>query len=76
MPIPMISGRWISDPSYPDDAGPTSGTCRMEDVCLVVPRGLSIPVVYNCGGYESVETLRELEGVVDLGKGLYRLAGL
>lgn len=31
---------------------------------LAVPRGLSIPVVYNCGGYESVETLRELEGVV------------
>jgi putative pyruvate formate lyase activating enzyme len=35
-------------------------------LCLAVPRGLSIPVVYNCGGYESVETLRELEGVVDI----------
>ena len=33
---------------------------------LAVPRGLSIPVVYNCGGYESVGTLRELEGVVDI----------
>ena len=35
-------------------------------LCLAVPRGLSVPVVYNCGGYESVETLRELEGVVDI----------
>jgi len=36
----------------------------LEALSLAVPRGLSIPVVYNCGGYESVETLRELEGVV------------
>ena len=27
---------------------------------------LSIPIVYNCGGYESVETLRQLEGLVDV----------
>ncbi len=27
---------------------------------------LPVPVVYNCGGYESVETLRELEGKVDI----------
>ena len=27
---------------------------------------LSVPVVYNCGGYERVETLRELEGLVDI----------
>ena len=25
-----------------------------------------VPVVYNCGGYESVETLRQLEGLVDI----------
>lgn len=29
-------------------------------------RGLSIPVVYNCGGYESVETLKLLEELVDI----------
>lgn len=29
-------------------------------------QGLKIPVVYNCGGYESVETLRLLEGLVDI----------
>ena len=27
---------------------------------------LSVPVVYNCGGYEAVETLRQLEGKVDI----------
>ncbi len=27
---------------------------------------LNIPVVYNCGGYERVETVRELEGYVDI----------
>ncbi|MDD5952398.1 MAG: radical SAM protein [Oscillospiraceae bacterium] len=29
-------------------------------------RKLPVPVVYNCGGYESVKTLRELEGLVDI----------
>jgi putative pyruvate formate lyase activating enzyme len=28
--------------------------------------GLSVPIVYNCGGYEMVETLRLLEGTVDI----------
>jgi putative pyruvate formate lyase activating enzyme len=27
---------------------------------------LPVPVVYNCGGYERLETLRELEGLVDI----------
>ena len=27
---------------------------------------LPVPVVYNCGGYESVETLKALEGLVDV----------
>ena len=40
---------------------------------LIVPaleqaraQGLSLPVVMNCGGYEAVETIRALEGVVDI----------
>ncbi len=28
--------------------------------------GLDLPVVYNCGGYESVETLKQLDGLVDV----------
>lgn len=27
---------------------------------------LPVPVVYNCGGYESVNTLKQLEGLVDI----------
>ena len=27
---------------------------------------LPVPVVYNCGGYERVETLKQLEGLVDI----------
>lgn len=27
---------------------------------------LPVPVVYNCGGYESVETIRALDGLVDI----------
>ncbi len=29
-------------------------------------QGLRIPVVYNCGGYESVEALKRMEGLVDI----------
>lgn len=28
--------------------------------------GLAIPIVYNCGGYESVETLKTLQGLIDI----------
>jgi putative pyruvate formate lyase activating enzyme len=38
----------------------------LEALAMAVPRGLDIPLVYNCGGYESVETLRFLDGVVDI----------
>lgn len=31
----------------------------------LTPR-LPVPVVYNCGGYESVDTLRELDGLIDI----------
>lgn len=27
---------------------------------------LSVPVVYNTGGYESVETLKRLDGLIDI----------
>ena len=27
---------------------------------------LPVPVIYNCGGYERVETLRELQGLIDI----------
>jgi putative pyruvate formate lyase activating enzyme len=33
---------------------------------IAAENGLSIPLVYNCGGYESVETLKLLNGVIDI----------
>lgn len=35
-------------------------------VTLAKQHGLSIPIVYNSGGYERVETLRMLDGLVDI----------
>lgn len=37
-----------------------------EAVILAAEEGLDIPVVYNSNGYDSVETLRLLEGIVDI----------
>ena len=57
-------------------------TCQCVNINLVTPShvcaacaaaielarkdGLKLPIVYNCGGYDSVETLRLLEGFVDI----------
>ena len=35
-------------------------------VYLAAQRGLKVPLVYNCGGYDRVETLRLLHGIVDI----------
>lgn len=31
-----------------------------------IPRGFSLPLVYNTSGYETVETLRLLDGIIDI----------
>ncbi len=33
---------------------------------LAKSKGLNIPIIYNTNGYENVETLRELEGYIDI----------
>ncbi|HHT9131665.1 MAG TPA: radical SAM protein [Candidatus Tripitaka californicus] len=38
----------------------------MEALAIARDKGLRVPTVYNCGGYESVETLRLLEGAIDV----------
>ncbi len=38
----------------------------VEALSLAQQNGLRIPIVYNCGGYESVETLKMLEGIIDI----------
>ncbi|MBI2864108.1 MAG: radical SAM protein [Chloroflexi bacterium] len=35
-------------------------------LALAVPDGLRLPIVYNTGGYDSLATLRLLDGVVDI----------
>jgi len=38
----------------------------VEALILAVEKGLELPIVYNSGGYESVETLKLLEDIVDI----------
>jgi len=38
----------------------------VQALSIAIERGLHIPLVYNCGGYEAVKTLRLLEGIVDI----------
>jgi len=46
---------------------PTPYTLHIiQAINLARQRGLNIPIVYNTGGYERVETLRLLEGLVDV----------
>jgi putative pyruvate formate lyase activating enzyme len=35
-------------------------------VRMAAEKGLHVPLVYNCGGYERIETLRLLDGVIDI----------
>jgi len=46
---------------------PTHAVPQILDA-LVIARtnGLNVPLVYNCGGYESVDTLKLLDGVIDI----------
>ena len=45
---------------------PTHYADKIAAALSAVRERLSIPVVYNCGGYERVETLRLLDGLVDI----------
>lgn len=38
----------------------------LEALVPAAAAGLGLPLVYNCGGYESVETLRLLDGIIDI----------
>lgn len=37
-----------------------------EALLLAKKKGLTVPIVYNCGGYESVEALQALDGLIDI----------
>ena len=38
----------------------------VDALILSIEKGLELPIVYNCGGYESVETLKLLEDIIDI----------
>jgi putative pyruvate formate lyase activating enzyme len=38
----------------------------IRSICIAAGRGLDLPLVYNSGGYDSVETIRLLDGIVDI----------
>jgi putative pyruvate formate lyase activating enzyme len=38
----------------------------VEAICEAVPLGLHVPIVYNTNGYDSLETLAMLDGIVDI----------
>jgi putative pyruvate formate lyase activating enzyme len=38
----------------------------LKALLIAIPKGLNIPLVYNCGGYEAPETLLWLENIVDM----------
>jgi putative pyruvate formate lyase activating enzyme len=38
----------------------------LQALFIAQEKGLYLPLVYNCGGYESIEVLRLLEGVIDI----------
>lgn len=41
-------------------------TFIVEALVIAVEKGLRVPLVYNCGGYEKVETLKILDGIIDI----------
>lgn len=45
---------------------PSQYALQLAPVLEAVKPRLQIPVVYNCGGYERVETLQRLKGLVDI----------
>ncbi len=38
----------------------------LQALCLAIPRGLKIPLVYNTGGYELPEIIKLLDGIIDV----------
>ena len=38
----------------------------VESLLEAIPMGLQLPIVYNCSGYESIEVIQLLNGVIDI----------
>jgi len=38
----------------------------LQSLEIAIDKGLNVPLVYNCGGYEALGTIRLLEGIIDI----------
>jgi putative pyruvate formate lyase activating enzyme len=38
----------------------------LQTLLIAIPMGLKIPLVYNTGGYDSVDTIKALDGIIDI----------
>lgn len=38
----------------------------VKSIAIAKEKGLHLPIVWNCGGYENVETIKLLDGIVDI----------
>jgi len=38
----------------------------LEALLIAIPRGLKLPLVYNTGGYDSLDSVRLMDGIVDI----------
>ncbi len=38
----------------------------IEALIIAIDKGLNLPLVYNCGGYDSKDTLKDIEGIFDI----------
>ena len=46
---------------------PTMYACQIKEaIKLARKKGLTIPIIYNSNGYEKIETLKDLEGYIDV----------
>lgn len=45
---------------------PTPYVVQIKEALQQIRKDLTIPVVYNCGGYESLEAIESLDGLIDI----------
>ena len=38
----------------------------LKTLLIAIPMGLKIPLVYNTGGYDAIETIKALDGIIDI----------
>jgi putative pyruvate formate lyase activating enzyme len=38
----------------------------LKSIDFAIPKGLQLPIIWNCGGYENVEIIKLLDGIVDI----------